>query len=233
MLQTSLNIFDLGVLLIIGLSALLSFFRGFAREILSLGAWIGATVITLYTFPTVSKWIEPQVKSQMIASGLASLGVFIIALIFISIISGILIKFIKPSKEIGFIDNMVGLLFGVARGVLLVSIGYFIMTLVMSEKDYPEWVKDAATRPYVAESAHYVAKLTPTYLSDAIGEQAKEMDKKSKEHNKPSLGKAGKVIKVNADEVGEDVKSEIADHTKNLPSFEELQRRIRAENGSK
>ncbi len=51
MVQTSLNIFDLVVFGILGLSALLSFFRGFVREVLSLGAWVGASLITLYAFP--------------------------------------------------------------------------------------------------------------------------------------------------------------------------------------
>ena len=164
MLQTSLNMFDLGVAIIVGLSALLSFYRGFLREMMSLGAWIGAAIITLYTFPHVSKMIEPQVKSEAIASGLASMGVFMIALVIISIFGGLIVRYMKPSGEVGFFDNLIGLLFGVARGVLLVAIAYFIMTLVIAPKDYPEWVKTAVSRPYVAKTAEVVAKLAPDYL---------------------------------------------------------------------
>ena len=42
MIETHLNLFDATVLGILALSCLFAFFRGFVREILSLGAWIGA-----------------------------------------------------------------------------------------------------------------------------------------------------------------------------------------------
>ena len=44
----------------VGLSALLSFFRGFAREIISLCSWIGASLVTLYTFPTVPAYLAAK-----------------------------------------------------------------------------------------------------------------------------------------------------------------------------
>ena len=79
MVETSLNMFDLVVLVVVGLSALLSFFRGFIREVLSLGAWVGAALITLYAFPQVTEYIRPKVNSDLVASGLASMGTFIVA----------------------------------------------------------------------------------------------------------------------------------------------------------
>ncbi len=171
MIQTSviLNIFDLCVITVILLSAMVSFYRGFVREILSLGSWVGAAMISLYSFPAVSEWIEPQVKSAAIASGLASIGVFMIALVSLSILTGLMMKFVKASSELGYIDNMVGLAFGIGRGILLVSIGYFVMTLVMSEKDYPDWLEDSASQPYVAKTANWVAQLAPSYLDTITG----------------------------------------------------------------
>ena len=47
MIETSFNLFDTIVVVTIILSALLSFFRGFVREVLSLGAWVGASIITV------------------------------------------------------------------------------------------------------------------------------------------------------------------------------------------
>ncbi len=213
MIETSMNIFDLAVLVIVGLSALLSFFRGFAREILSLGAWIIASVITLYTFPTVAQWIEPQVKSATVASGLASMGVFFVSLIVLNIITGTMVKFIKPGSEVGAIDNIVGLVFGAARGTLIVAIAYFMMTLVLAEKDYPEWVKQSHSRPYVAKAANWVASAAPDYLS-AMSGSASEREEK--------LEKAKEKTKARAEKLRE--------ATDDLPSFEDLQRRVRAEN---
>jgi membrane protein required for colicin V production len=210
MAHTALNIFDFCVLGTIGLSALLSFFRGFVREVLSLCTWVGASIITLYFFPTVSHWIAPQVKSPEVASGLAALGLFLTSLIFISIFTGLLLKFVKTGKEVGLLDNMVGLLFGTARGVLLVSIAYFIMTLIIAEKDYPDYVKNAATRPYVAESARYVSRLAPTYLHEAIGGK----------HDSDA-----KDIKID-----DHALHNLTNSLSSVPSVEELQQRMRDEN---
>lgn len=220
MIQTSLNIFDLGVIIIVGLSALLSFYRGFLREIMSLGAWIGAAFITLYTFPDVSEMIKPQVKNDMVASGLASMGVFMISLVVISILSGLLVKYLKPSGEVGFLDNLIGLMFGVARGVLLVAIGFFMMTLVMNEKEYPDWVTESKTRPYVAQASDMVAKLAPSYLEGVIGTKKNDLPDPQKGNVVP------KPVKRSIEKTNENAVEDDAD----LPSFEDLQRRIREEN---
>lgn len=166
MLETSLNIFDLIVLCVVGLSALLSFFRGFIREVLSLGAWVGASIITLYAFPYVAEWIGPQIKSPMVASGLGAMLTFMSALIVISIINGVLLKYVKTGSDVGLLDNMLGLVFGAARGGLLVAIGYFIMSVVLNEKDYPEWVQKAYSKPYAEKAAAWVAKVAPSYMND-------------------------------------------------------------------
>jgi membrane protein required for colicin V production len=223
MVETSMNIFDLGVLIIIGLSALLSFFRGFVREILSLGAWAGATIITLYTFPMASKVIEPHVKSDTIASGIASIGVFFIALILISIVTGLIIKFLKTGNEVGVLDNLVGLAFGVARGVLIVAIAYFVMTIVVVEKDYPAWVKESKSQPYVAKAAHWVAKLTPSYL-DAITNKADT----TKIEDAVDSAKHRNVLNHKDTSSKGDIDADIPQST--LPSIEDLQQRIREEN---
>lgn len=160
-----LSVFDAGVLIILGLSGLLSFFRGFIREVFSLAAWIGATLITVYNFPRVAEWLKPQVENDMAAVGIATLGTFMVALISISIFNSIFMRFLKKSSDVGLLDNGLGLLFGLFRGALLICLAYYTMTLVMDEKDYPPYVAQAKTRPYVAKGAEWVASLAPDYLS--------------------------------------------------------------------
>lgn len=185
MVETSFNLFDLIVLGVVGLSALLSFFRGFIREVLSLGAWIGASVITLYAFPHVAEWIKPQVNNAMVASGLAAIGTFLTALILISIVTSVLLKYMKTGADVGLFDNILGLAFGVARGVLLVAIAYFIMGVVIREQDYPEWVKTAKTRSFVEQAAKWVAEAAPSYLDDIS--PLKEKDAESDNAEKPDV----------------------------------------------
>ena len=240
MVNATLNIFDLIVILVIGLSALLSFFRGFARELLSLGAWVGASMVTLYAFPRVARWLEPQVKNAAVASGLASMGVFLVSLVLISILTSIFLKFVKKGEDVGAMDNVVGLFFGIARGILLVAIGYFVLTLVLNEKDYPVWLKESATRPYVARAAHWVSKLTPSYLEALTDDEKKAhktkhpMDdvKKSVAHHEDADDATDSDTKPDSDKEAPAVhdKAPADDDSKGMPTFDELQKRIRDEN---
>jgi len=166
MVETSFNLFDLIVLAVVGLSALLSFFRGFIREVLSLGAWVGAAIITLYAFPHVHDWVRPQVNSDMVASGIASMGTFMGALIIISIFTRLIGKYVKSGADVGVLDNILGLGFGAARGLLVICIGYFILTKVMTEENYPEWIKTAKTQPFIKETTSWLAKVAPDYIGD-------------------------------------------------------------------
>lgn len=206
-----MNVFDLGVLGILGMSALLSFFRGFVREILSLGAWVGASIITLYCFEDVTAWIAPHVENEKAAAAVAALGTFMVALVGISIINSILMKFLKTGAEIGLLDNGMGLLFGVARGILVVGVAYFIMTIVLpEEKDRPVWVREAKTKPYVEDAAILISRVAPEYIDSPL------KDAETSE-NMPVLDSI----------MGDGVPDEEPESSNNWQSMEELQDRMR------
>jgi len=168
MIEASFNIFDLIVLATIGISALFSFFRGFVREFLSLGAWVGASIITLYAFPTVAGWLEPHVKdgNALIVSGIAGVGTFMVALIIISMFTSLLMKLMKSGADIGLLDNALGLVFGVLRGLLLVAIGYIMAEIVMPKDGFDDNIASAMTAPYVKKTADLLKDIAPDYLND-------------------------------------------------------------------
>lgn len=228
-----LNLFDLGVILTIGLSALLSFFRGFVREILSLGGWLVASIVTLRFIEPVAGWVKPQVKSEVIASGIAAVGLFFVTLIALSILANGIVKFLKPGDKMGLLDNLAGLAFGAARGALIVGIAFFILTVVMTEKNYPDVVKNAYTRPYAAQMAKWITALTPDYLnkvtkrskeeSSDVEDTAKDGLKAMQKHLERSREKAEEKLQDELDKVDKKIEDD-------MPSIEDLQRRIKEEN---
>lgn len=178
MIETHLNIFDAIVFGIMLVSCLFAFFRGFVREILSLGAWIGAALVTIYYFPAAAEQLQPNFKNPVIAAGFATLGLYITALVGFSIINMFIIKFIKSGDEIGPIDNIMGLVFGAARGAFIISLGYFMVTLFLPEDNEPEWLEGSFTQPYVEKGALALARMAPDYLRDisAIERKATSRD---------------------------------------------------------
>ena len=166
MIETQLNIFDVMVLFIMFLSCLFAFFRGFVREVLSLGAWIGAGLVTIYFFPTVAEKLQPEFKSPFVAAGIGTLGIYVLALIGFSIFNSVITKFLKSGSDVGPLDNMLGLIFGAARGAFILSLGYLLLMFAMGDGDKPDWIKMAKTRPYVERGALMLAHAAPTYLHE-------------------------------------------------------------------
>lgn len=173
MLEADINLFDATVVTVMGLSTLLSFFRGFVREVLSLGAWIGASMVTVYMFPTTAKMLAPHLSNAVAAAGLAAIGTFFVALVCISIFNMMLVRLFKKGSEAGMLDNALGLAFGAARGFFLLSLGFYVMTLVLDEPNYPEAIQQARTKDFVAQGAKLVSKVAPDYLK-AIDENHQE-----------------------------------------------------------
>ncbi len=189
MVDAQFNMFDAAILLIMLLSTLLAFFRGFVREFLSLGAWIGAGMLTMYLFDDVAELIKPHVTSEMVAYLVAGVGTYIGALICFSIFNSIIIRYVKSSEEIGMFDNFLGMLFGLARGAFIVSLGYLVLSLVINNDDPPEWVKEAVTQPYAQKGAIFLANVAPEYLEDisSLGEQLESKMHKQEANDEGSI----------------------------------------------
>jgi membrane protein required for colicin V production len=168
MVETNINLLDAIVIGVITLSALLSLFRGFLREFLSLGTWIGAGLITLYLFPDVADFMKKHIESQVAASGLASIGTFIIAFFGLALITRLLVKYLKTGSEVGAIDNILGLIFGIARGVLLMAMAYLAIGIMVPKDNPPDWLSSSRTAPYVEKASDWLTAIAPNYLSDLM-----------------------------------------------------------------
>lgn len=164
MIEAEFTYFDLAVMGILTLSCLFAFFRGFVKEILSLGAWVGAGIVTLYFFQDVADLIKPHVKSDLVSGGLSALGLYIIALICFSLINSLIMKMFKEGGDVGILDNTLGLLFGAFRGAFVVSLGTFLLMTVMTKDNAPSWFKDARTKEYAIRGAIILGKAAPEYL---------------------------------------------------------------------
>jgi membrane protein required for colicin V production len=172
MIEAQFNMFDAAVVLVMFLSTLLAFFRGFVREFLSLGAWVGAGLITVYSFDNVVEMLKPHVSKDMIAYLIGGVGTYIVALISISIINMVIIRYVKSGEEVGMFDNFLGMVFGALRGGFIISLGYLVLSLVIDNENPPAWVTEALTKDYAQDGAIILANIAPGYLEDisSLGE---------------------------------------------------------------
>ncbi len=120
------------VLAVIVISALLAYSRGLVRETLSILGWIAAAVVAFVLGPSLEPLMrEVPVLRDVIGTN-CELGVlagfavvFAVALVVVSLFTPLLSSAVQHSA-LGPVDQGLGLLFGVARGVLLVAIALAI-----------------------------------------------------------------------------------------------------------
>ena len=130
--MTGFTLVDGIVLAVIALSAVLAYARGFVRESLSIAGWIAAALAGF----TFAPMLEPLMREVPVLRDVlgtnCELGIlagfaaaFVVALILVSLVTPLLSGFVQNSA-IGPIDQGLGFLFGIARGVLLVVIALVV-----------------------------------------------------------------------------------------------------------
>jgi membrane protein required for colicin V production len=154
------NWVDSAVLGVVVISAILAMTRGFVREVLGIGGWIGAfffaTATVDYVRPTVRGWIA----NTDIADPVAYVGMFLIGLVALSIVTGMIGGAVRSSM-LGGVDRTLGVVFGIARAAVLIAAAYIGSGFVVSSERWPEPVKDARSLPYVYEFATWLVQFLP------------------------------------------------------------------------
>ena len=157
-----MNPVDIGVIAVIGLSAVFAFARGFVREALSIVAWVGAGFITLYGFNYVYDIVDPMVHNPLLSQLIAGFGLFVAALIVLTIITGIVARTVR-SSGLSPIDRTLGFIFGILRGAFILSLAYLLLETVQPN-DRPPWLRDAKSVPYLQQGADMLKNILPESL---------------------------------------------------------------------
>lgn len=154
------TILDLIIIAVLLLSALLAAWRGFTREVLSIGAWVGAAVVMFLAGPTAVPFAKAYIDHETVAMIAAFAAVFILALIPLSYISFRIAEGVQGSA-IGPVDRLLGFVFGAARGLVVVGVGYLVFVSLVSDANMPNWFKEARLRPLMESSGKVIASFLP------------------------------------------------------------------------
>ncbi len=129
------------VALIIVVSALLAYSRGLVRESLAIAGWIVAALLAF----TFAAQVEPLIKEVPVLGDMISgscelsiiaafAAVFAVALVLASLFTPLFASIIQRSA-LGGLDQGLGFLFGVARGILLIAIAFFVYETVITSQN--------------------------------------------------------------------------------------------------
>ena len=158
--QLPINPVDLAILGIMLLSAIFSWVRGFTGEVLAVASWAAASVAAYYLHPMALTYLTPMIPNPKLALAAAIASVFLLTLIFVSLITTKLSDLILDSA-IGTLDRTLGLLFGAARGLLIAIVAFMFFDTLVGEKSQPDWLRDARLRPVLKVSSEAIFAAMP------------------------------------------------------------------------
>ena len=147
---------------IIALSSVISLIRGFVREALSLAVWILAFFVAWTFFRDLAPhlvWFSlPSVRL-----GLALAILFLVTLMVGGLVNYLIGQLVEKTGLTGT-DRLIGMLFGAARGVLLVT----LLILLAGLTPFPEdpWWKSSQLISYFQELAVWLKTLLPEDLGE-------------------------------------------------------------------
>ncbi len=173
---------DAALIAVCFISGLLAMYRGFAREMLSIVSWAVAAAAVLY-FVLYHKPFAQEMAQQMgtqvaVAQIVVGAVIFLIVLIVVHLITARISDTILDSR-VGMVDRVLGFLFGVARGFILIVIPYMFYEAFFPDttQHYP-WVREAKSLPYIKGTGDSLRFMLEAYLPSSLtappGEQPQE-----------------------------------------------------------
>jgi membrane protein required for colicin V production len=172
---------DLGLAVIALVSGLLAMYRGLTREVLSLVSWAlagaGALYFVLYQKGLAQTLADKFFGGQpMLAQAGGGIAVFLFVLIVVHLLTARFSDRVLDS-HVGIIDRFLGFAFGVARGFLLVVIGFVFYTFLSDEKKFPAWVKDSQSLPVLQQAGKPIQTMMAglaEYVTNKIGNKSQQ-----------------------------------------------------------
>jgi len=165
------TLIDAAVAVIIVLSAILAYSRGFVREVLAIAGWIGAAVLAfvfaaqaeplIRELPVVGDFLRDSCELSRIA---AFAVVFAIGLIIMALFTPLFATIVQRSA-LGGIDQGLGFLFGALRGVILVAVAFLVYDRAVAANTIPMVDDSRSARVFAA----FQAQLESSIPQDAPG----------------------------------------------------------------
>ena len=117
--------FDVIILVLIFISALFAFFRGFSLELLSISVWVISFFGSYAYGVNLINFFNKIINNILISTAISYVVVFTIIFVIFSFLTRKFSVFIKDSY-VGLIDKSLGFIFGILRGYVIVGLCFFL-----------------------------------------------------------------------------------------------------------
>jgi membrane protein required for colicin V production len=168
------NYLDIGIAVLVLISAIIGFVRGFVREALSLTTWVAAIVLAFFFADKLATMLPFNIANDLVRLGVSFLLIFIGVLVLGSLLNFLLAKAIS-AIGLGGVDRILGGAFGVLRGGLIVTLIVLIMGMGLTKITESELWQSSKLLPKFEEAAAWVKEMIPPDLAEKIKQTGSDM----------------------------------------------------------
>lgn len=156
---------DYAFIAVIIISTLFSLLRGFVKEAISLGTWIIAMWVSVTFASNLSNFMPESIENPAFKMGLAFIALFVATLI-LGVMVNILLNQVINKTGLSGVDRALGTVFGLARGVLIVTV--FVMLASLTSVQDQEFWKDAELVGRFQALASWLQVYLPDNISNSL-----------------------------------------------------------------
>jgi membrane protein required for colicin V production len=161
-----LTAFDVGVGILVLISAILATARGLTREVLSLATWAGSAALAIYMWQYHPEVGRGFIKDPTVADIATVVVTFIVALIVLHLITMRIADFVVDSR-IGPLDRTLGFVFGVLRGILI-AVVLVIFGQWLLGANLPPWASESKSLPMLQNIGNQLIAALPDDLEQQV-----------------------------------------------------------------
>lgn len=164
--------FDWALIAVLALSVVVGLWRGFIREVFSIAVWVLALWVAFRYSDIAAGWFEGWVDLPSARAVIGFAGLLIVTLM-IGGLAGWLLGKLIDSTGLGGTDRMIGMVFGLVRGLAIIV----VILLLARFTPFPEdpWWQESRLRPHFDRLADYSTRWLPENLQEMLA-QAEDGD---------------------------------------------------------
>lgn len=160
-----MNGFDWVILAIVLVSGLISIWRGFVREAISLATWVLAFWVALFFGPKLMVLMPDSLESPTVRWLAAVIALFMATLL-VGGLANFLVSTLVEKTGLTGTDRALGVVFGILRGVVIVALAVLLMgeTALQGEA----WWQESRLVPYLDPMAAWMKDNYPSGIAESL-----------------------------------------------------------------
>lgn len=160
---TQFNAADWGIVSILGLSIVLSLWRGFVREAISLAGWVAAFVVANMYVGNLANFLTPWIDN-VTGRYVASYAILLAGTLVVGGITGLFAAQMVKASGLTVMDRLLGTGFGLVRGIIIALVLMYLLRQLAPPQNLV-WLEQAQLTPYMDMLAQWVRQLFSEYYA--------------------------------------------------------------------